>query len=537
MAIGTGTILCRILRSCRAGLYRRYPCLDAAFAGLPAVASEETDRVGTDGAQLFVSLAYLIRAYAESPERLVRGYLHVLLHCLYLHMVREPRFEERLWDVACDLAVEQILEKESEKYTELAWKDGQEGVVSVPGAEDRESRRDAFASESRGEDRKNRQCGFVSESRGEDRKNRQCVCVSESRGEDRKNRQCGSVSESRERNRENIQCDLVSEFGEEREKGNCEESGEERLRTFISVHGRKIQEECLRILGAEVHSAERIYAMLEQGRFPYTLEEIEAAVGFDDHRFWRDSTDTGCAGLHRKWEQIRAHAAAGGGRYGAQSAGTMSGGASEQIRVRRGGRRDYRSFLERFAVPREEVAVDTESFDYIYYSYGMEHYGDMPLIEPLEYREGNRLEELVIAIDTSGSCDTATVEQFLAETYAILSEKENFFAEMKVYLIQCDCCIQDVRVIRSAQEWVESGGTVTVQGRGGTDFRPVFRYVEQLRAKKELKKLRALLYFTDGDGIYPGEAPDYETAFVCVKRTAGITHAPGWARTFCTAEP
>ncbi|MFQ7786761.1 MAG: hypothetical protein ACLRIP_01095 [Blautia massiliensis (ex Durand et al. 2017)] len=56
----------------------------------------------------------------------------------------------------------------------------------------------------------------------------------------------------------------------------------------------------------------------------------------------------------------------------------------------------------------------------------MEHYGNLPLIEPLEYKEVNRLEELVIAIDTSGSCDGETVRRFLGETYSILSEKENF---------------------------------------------------------------------------------------------------------------
>lgn len=86
-------------------------------------------------------------------------------------------------------------------------------------------------------------------------------------------------------------------------------------------------------------------------------------------------------------------------------------------------RYDYRRFLKKFAVPREEVELDTESFDYIMYHYGMEHYGDMPLIEPLEYKEVNRLEELVIALDTSGSCSRETVQQFLAETYSILSER------------------------------------------------------------------------------------------------------------------
>ena len=59
----------------------------------------------------------------------------------------------------------------------------------------------------------------------------------------------------------------------------------------------------------------------------------------------------------------------------------------------------------------------------------MEHYGNIPLIEPLEYKEVNRLEELVIAIDTSGSCSGETVQRFLGETYGILSEKENFFQQ------------------------------------------------------------------------------------------------------------
>ena len=149
----------------------------------------------------------------------------------------------------------------------------------------------------------------------------------------------------------------------------------------------------------------------------------------------------------------------------------------------------------------------------------MEHYGNLPLIEPLEYKEVNRLEELVIAIDTSGSCDGETVRRFLGETYSILSEKENFFHKMKVYLIQCDCCIQDVKVIHSEEEWKEYSKNITIQGRGGTDFRPVFRYVKEQQEKKEIRSLKALIYFTDGDGIYPGSKPDYETAFVFLHKT------------------
>ena len=59
--------------------------------------------------------------------------------------------------------------------------------------------------------------------------------------------------------------------------------------------------------------------------------------------------------------------------------------------------------------------------------------------------------------------------RFLGETYSILSEKR-IFHKMKVYLIQCDCCIQDVKVIHSEEEWKEYSKNITIQGRGGDRF-------------------------------------------------------------------
>ena len=70
---------------------------------------------------------------------------------------------------------------------------------------------------------------------------------------------------------------------------------------------------------------------------------------------------------------------------------------------------------------------------------------------------------------------------------------------------------------------------ITIQGRGGTDFRPVFEFTRKEKAKRELRNLKALIYFTDGDGIYPREKPDYETAFVFVKKTENMRFVPNWA--------
>ena len=53
--------------------------------------------------------------------------------------------------------------------------------------------------------------------------------------------------------------------------------------------------------------------------------------------------------------------------------------------------------------------------------------------------------------------------------------------------------------------------------------------MKEQQEKKEIRSLKALIYFTDGDGIYPGSKPDYETAFVFVKKTENMKLVPDWA--------
>ena len=69
----------------------------------------------------------------------------------------------------------------------------------------------------------------------------------------------------------------------------------------------------------------------------------------------------------------------------------------------------------------------------------------------------------------------------------------------------------------------------TIKGFGGTDFRPAFQYVEQLIKKGAFQKLRGLLYFTDGYGIFPGRMPPYDTVFVFMKEDYRDVDVPPWA--------
>ncbi len=201
----------------------------------------------------------------------------------------------------------------------------------------------------------------------------------------------------------------------------------------------------------------------------------------------------------------------------------------EQVRAKNRERCDYKKFLRKFAVLKEEIRVDDDSFDYAYYTYGMEHYGNMPLIEPLESREIFRVEDFVIVIDTSMSCSGELVRRFLDETYAVLSESESYFKKINIHIIQCDDQVRSDERIASREQMERYMRDFTIRGKGGTDFRPAFEYVNGLRARGEFTKLKGLLYFTDGKGIYPVKMPPYDTAFIFIKDQFQDESVPAWA--------
>ena len=64
---------------------------------------------------------------------------------------------------------------------------------------------------------------------------------------------------------------------------------------------------------------------------------------------------------------------------------------------------------------------------------------------------------------------------------------------------------------------------------GGTDFRPACAYVDEMVRKRRFKKLRGLLYFTDGYGTFPVQMPLYDTAFVFMRDQYTDVDVPPWA--------
>lgn len=99
----------------------------------------------------------------------------------------------------------------------------------------------------------------------------------------------------------------------------------------------------------------------------------------------------------------------------------------------------------------------------------------MPLIEPLETKEQQKIEDFVIVVDTSMSCKGELIKSFLEQTCAILQESESFFRRLHIHIIQCDDKVQEDVVIRSKKEFDDYMRHFTVRGFGGTDFRPGIR--------------------------------------------------------------
>lgn len=279
-----------------------------------------------------------------------------------------------------------------------------------------------------------------------------------------------------------------------------------------------------------VVTAQGVYRLLHgQGGEQNALHLLQREFRRDDHSRWgRGQPPAGQSPREQQWQDMREKMQTEMETF-SKEASQDTKSLAEQLRVENRQRYDYREFLRKFAVLREEMKVDMDAFDYIFYCYGLELYGNMPLIEPLETREEKRIQDFVIVIDTSMSCREELVRRFLEVTYSILSEADSFFHKLNIHIIQCDDRVQADDVITCREELEEYMARFHVRGRGGTDFRPAFDYVRQLEGKHAFSKLKGLLYFTDGYGIFPVKMPDYDTAFIFMQEDYRDIDVPPWA--------
>lgn len=407
-----------VLAVTRSALYLDFRFLDLALSALETVPDERCRVLATDGRTLYYQPAALLRLYQQNPKYLNRLYLHTVFHCVFRHLWLKGRREERLWHLACDIAVENVIDSLGRK----------------------------------------------------------------------------SVA---------------------------------RPLTYV----RRRAYEAIAAGGQPVAAAPAYRWLLTQT--PGVLRQLAREFCADDHRLWPKAAPDGqppaaAPQAQKTWQKIgermqaelEAHANEAG-----QDAETLK----TQVKAANRSRRSYRDFLRRFCVLREEVRLDPDEFDLNFYTYGLALYGNLPLVEPLETRESKKVEELALVIDTSYSTSGELVRAFLAETYTLLKERENFFHRMNLHLIQADNAVRQDTLITSEDELIRAMNHFELRGGGGTDFRPAFEYVTQLCDEKRFANLRGLLYFTDGLGEYPRRRPAFDTAFLFLGGRFDDANVPPWA--------
>ena len=107
---------------------------------------------------------------------------------------------------------------------------------------------------------------------------------------------------------------------------------------------------------------------------------------------------------------------------------------------------------------------------------------------------------VIVAIDTSGSVDEELLSTFLGEVSSMMQQYPNY----EIDIITADAKVQSFKTFLPGEplEYEISGG-------GGTDFRPVFEYID-----RHIDYPTLLIYFTDGEGTYPLEEVSYDVLWV-----------------------
>ena len=368
----------RILQNSRNELYLNMRYLDLSLSSLGFEMDPACRGLGTDGFVIYYHGEYLCDLYRRGRVLVNRAYLHMVLHCLFCHMDTMGRRDGRMWNLACDIAAESVID----------------GLYL------------------------------------------KCVHIQ------------------------------TPPFR-------------------MDWYGRLRQR-------LQVLNAEGVYKALEEMKLTERqLERLEAEFLVDDHQYWQLPPDAPKTGVVRQnqWsnnrEKLQTEMETMGNQQDEDTKSLL-----EQVQVENRSRYDYRRFLQKFSVLREEMLVDEDSFDYVFYTYGLSLYGNMPLVEPLESKEVSRIEDFVLVIDTSMSCSGDLVRRFLEETYSVLCQSDSYFKKTNIHIIQCDDQVQQDRRITCRQEMEAYMQEFSIIGQGGTDFRPAFEYVNQMLGRGEFHRLK-----------------------------------------------
>lgn len=520
-----------VIEECRSQLMLKFRFLDLALwrMELSPLRADMRYPMATDGRQVYFDPPRVLARFNASFAEEVRDYLHMTMHCIFRHPFDEDHPAKEAWWLTCDIITESAVldmcgdrfacegDKERRQYVdELVMEVGTltpgklysflKMAVSAP-------------------------AGTVYRGFGES-KIRDLHALFE---RDNHESWPGNATEDDQ---------TISEPGEAEELGQDEGDDSNSLESSGNVMDElsdELKEQVERTLnarrpqddaGSDVDADDDSDEARTQG------EEVSQEAGDDDSGGQESAPQEDARTeqerqediqAEKDWEELAKQIEMDIQTFNSEW-GDEAGSLIASLRIANRKKYDYTAFLRQFMQTNEEMKVNQDEFDYIYYTFGMEMYGNMPFIEPLEYKEDHKMRDLVIAIDTSESVSGPLVKRFLEHTFAILKQFESFTQKVRIYIVQCDSKVQAVQYISDLKQVDELMENFHIRGFGGTDFRPTFSYVQTLRDSGALRDLKGLIYFTDGLGQFPDKTPDYETAFVFLDDgDRALPPVPPWA--------
>jgi len=176
----------------------------------------------------------------------------------------------------------------------------------------------------------------------------------------------------------------------------------------------------------------------------------------------------------------------------ARAESKVPGRVEETVRSAHAGTLDWRTLLRHYM-------TDTARHDYRW-SVPNRRFIDAGLYLPSIRSEG--IETIAFIIDVSGSLATATLAEFWAELRGVAAE----IRPERVIVLQVDTVLQDVAEYAAA----DLPDAIAVRGRGGTDYRPGFAWLDERGIEPGV-----CLYFTDLEcSHYPETEPAFPVLWV-----------------------
>ena len=190
----------------------------------------------------------------------------------------------------------------------------------------------------------------------------------------------------------------------------------------------------------------------------------------------------------------------------ARAEGKAPGGVAETVRNAHASTLDWRTLLRRYM-------TDAASRDYSW-SVPNRRFIDSGLYLPSIRSEG--IDTIAVIIDTSGSLPAQTLAWFWAELREIAAE----IRPERVFVLQVDAALRDAAEY-SADDLPDE---ITLKGRGGTDFRPGFEWLDEQGIQPSV-----CLYFTDMEcSSYPEAEPVFPVIWVDHSESSSEANGQPW---------